>query len=83
MGGYVHWGNLTDGNMTLPEPNNIYTPELCAVAAYNESHGKPVQAWGWADANCNHTAIFICRRAGESPRLTMLPCVGAAAGIMD
>jgi hypothetical protein len=54
--------------MTVPEPNNLNMPEYCAVAAFNQSYGKPVLAWGWADANCEQTsAIFICRRAGARP----------------
>ena len=60
--------------MTIPEPNNINMPEECAVAAANQSYGKPAQAWGWADANCNQTkAIFICRRAGGSILPVCLP----------
>ena len=45
----------------MPEPNNLdYPPEKCAGANFTEAYG-PLNAWGWADANCSVAAPFMCK----------------------
>jgi hypothetical protein len=57
-GAYQHWGRPEGG---IPEPNQARTG-LCAVANASISY---TNAWGWADAVCNSTQVFVCRMQRE------------------
>ena len=80
-GGYTNWGifyNALDPiQLYRPEPNNLVSPEVCAVGNHTQASGKPF-TWAWADANCLNSHVSICRVNRERlhtvpPRL--VPCV--------
>ena len=75
---YRHWGTFkTAAGDDIPEPNNQFGPEYCAVCNATQAYGG---AFGWADANCNQRFAQMCRIQGEHtagggccPRLPILP----------
>jgi hypothetical protein len=58
---YTHWGRYQPLN--FPEPDNRFSPELCAGGNASETFGNP-KAWGWADTRCNGSFPFMCKVAG-------------------
>jgi hypothetical protein len=44
-------------------------PEQCAVANFSQTVNK---AWGYADANCGHRFVFMCRNISEWLLLLLL-----------
>lgn len=60
-GFYTHWGTDSDG---APEPNNMFSPELCAAANSSQTYDNP-EAWGWSDTRCNTKLPFICKQTRE------------------
>jgi hypothetical protein len=58
---YAHWGKLrlSDKNAPrLPEPNNLYSEEYCAIGNASQAYGT---GWGWSDTQCNGTFTSICK----------------------
>ncbi len=72
-GVYDHWGRYQPLN--YPEPDNRFSPELCAGGNASQSYGTP-KAWGWADTRCNGSFPFICKLQRELP---VSPCSGGCA----
>jgi hypothetical protein len=59
---YRHWGTLKTGEGDdVPEPNNRMPPEYCAACNASQTYGG---AYGWADANCAHRLVQMCRIQG-------------------
>jgi hypothetical protein len=63
-GGYTNWGTYYDAQDPVqqyrPEPNNLVSPETCAVGNYTQASGKPL-TWAWSDANCLNNFVSLCR----------------------
>ena len=55
---YEAWGRYQPLN--FPEPDNRFSPELCAGGNATEAFGTP-KVWGWADTRCNSSFPFICK----------------------
>ena len=62
--GYTNWGTyynpLDPVQQYRPEPNNLVSPENCAVGNYTQAAGKPF-TWAWSDANCLNNFVSLCR----------------------
>ena len=52
---YKHWGVAWDGSL---EPNFKDIPEDCSAGNASEAFGG---VFGWSDARCDLTMIFVCR----------------------
>ena len=74
---YSNWGTYSDGSgSSSPEPNNLKSPELCAVANWTEAYGG---AWGWADTRCSTNYTFICKIIRERGAAGAAAAAAAAA----
>ncbi len=74
---YLHWGVATlASGKSMPEPNNRSPPEVCAVANASQAYDQP-RAWGWADANCKQSMVYVCKVMREWPgHPPLLMCSG-------